>query len=116
MNRKNTKMFYSILKTINGLSFRKKIFNILLVTFTITIASYFLFAGKMVYNAIELNGNAKQMSRIGSIVSNLESEYMAQKSKITLEMARSKGFEEVPVSKYITGKSLGKMLTSNSNI
>ncbi|MFA6552696.1 MAG: hypothetical protein WCT19_04340 [Candidatus Paceibacterota bacterium] len=113
---KNSKIFSSSFKTAGSLTLRKKIFNILLISFTVTIASYGIFAGKTVYNAIQLSNNAKEMSKLGSAVSNLESEYMAQKSKITLNLARSKGFEEVPVSKYITGTSLGKALTSNSNI
>jgi hypothetical protein len=83
----------------------------LIITLAIT---YGYFVKQTISNVVFREQLSEEMSDLGSIVSNLEVEYISIKNKISLDFAYSIGYKEVKGIKFVSKNSLSQNLTLNS--
>ena len=85
----------------------------ILVFLMIFLAGYYFYLiNKTIWNVAERQNIEKSLTQLGSDTAEKESNYMALKSKIDLNMARSLGFNTVVKTEYINRTTLGQAATN----
>lgn len=95
------------------LSYRSRIFWLLIIGIAITAPFYAIFVHSAIVNVVEREKIVGQIREKSTAVSELESEYFAMKDKINMELAHSKGFHDTDVSSFIPRKSLTAFVSHN---
>jgi hypothetical protein len=93
------------------------LFYILLSILILFSSLYIFFIKQTIVNVVERERFTKESRLLSSELGDLESKYIATKSKITLEYAKSLGFVDSKKTNYITRKNLSKvaLVQSHSN-
>ncbi len=95
------------------LAYRGKIFFLLLAAIVILVSTYITLIHSTIVNVVEREKIVNEIREKSTAVSELESSYFAMKSKINIELARSKGFQDSEVSSFISKKSLTAFVSHN---
>ena len=82
-----------------------------LIILAILLYGYFL--NTAIGSVVAREGIEAEMSRVNSVIGDLESEYLALKSSITLDIAYSKGFQSITPSNFISRGVFGKGISLN---
>ncbi len=101
----------------NNISDYKNIFWFLTVGVFVSLSLYAYFVSHTVWSVVERQKSEKTILSLENNIEKLESDYLALKSKVTVDLALEKGFSEVSASvKFISRKPLSKGLTLNNEI
>ncbi len=105
----------AIQNQIEKIDGEKKIFWILLSLSMLFIVSYGFLINRTIMNAVYKNSYEKQLSSLNDDVNDLDNKYIDLKKNITLDLALSKGFENVKNQEvaYTMAQSGEKSLSLN---
>jgi outer membrane murein-binding lipoprotein Lpp len=87
----------------------KKIFLILVFSIAISILLYMYFINRAVMNIVEREKLSSEINSLQAHVAELESNYAALKSTVTLSTAYSLGFREVSAVQFIERRPLSSV-------
>lgn len=93
--------------------YKENIFTISLISLFFLISGYIFFVHSIIVNTIEREKITKEIREKSTAVSYLESTYIAEKNKVNIELAHSKGFKDSEVASYISKKSLTAFIVHN---
>ena len=100
----------------NEIRDRKNIFWVTTSGIVISLGLYFYFVSHTVYTVVLRQRAEKSINAIEGNVEKLEATYSDLKTRVTTDLAQSKGFTNVSSIMYISRKSLGKGLSLNNEI
>ncbi len=94
---------------------QRKIFYVLVSLIVIASSFYGFFVKQTIMDVVEREKIQKEARTITSDIGDLESEYIAEKGKITLEFAYAQGFRDALDTHYITRKTLSRNTLSGTH-
>ena len=107
-------MTQTITENINTmLSYRSRIFWFLAPGIVILTLFYVNLIHSTIVNVVEREKVVSEIREKSTLVSEMESNYVATKDKINMDMARSKGFQDSEVTSFISTKSLTAFVQHN---
>ena len=89
----------------------RKIFWVFLAACATALVGYVYFVGVSVYAVVDRKSAEESAERLLAHISILESQYVVLDKRINLDLARSEGFLDVAVPRYITQELSGDTLT-----
>ncbi|MSU55356.1 MAG: hypothetical protein EXS46_02330 [Candidatus Taylorbacteria bacterium] len=99
----------------NEIGNQKNAFWFLVIAIVVFLGLYFYFFGHTIYSVVERQTVERRIIAIESGAEEMEMNYLSEKSKITLDLAKSKGFTKITLTpKYISRTPTGKSLTLNN--
>lgn len=93
--------------------YKERLFVLLVGCVVVTACAYAFLLQKAVVNVVEREQIVRDIALRSTHVSELESKYLSLKSAVTMELAHTKGFQDVPVSNYISKKSVTAMISTH---
>ncbi len=107
-------MTQAITENINSmLKYRGRIFYTLLFGIIFLAIAYIVLVRSAIGNVVEREKVIKEIREKSTTVSELESNYFSMKSKINIELAHSKGFQDSEVSSFISKKPVTAFVSYN---
>ena len=97
----------------NIMRYKERILLILIVGIFLSTTSYIFLVHKAIVNVVEREKIVKDIREKSTTVSDLESKYLTEKNKISIELAHAKGFQNAEVTSYISKKSLTAFVPNN---
>lgn len=100
----------------NEIQDKKNIFWFLIIGIVIFLGLYVYFVSKTIVNVVARQKIERTISALSSNVEKLEAQYFSLKSKVTVDLAISKGFTNIPPATYISRTPVAKGLSLNNEI
>ncbi len=92
----------------------RKIFYGIVVLIMVVAFFYGFFVQQTIKNVVSREKTIKDTRELGSVIGDLESQYISLKNNITLDFAYAQGFKDAVKTEYISKKALGK-ISNESN-
>ncbi len=100
----------------NEIKSKKNIFWMLVFSIFIFAGAYVSLVSHTIYNVVLRQRTEKNILALQSDIVKVESQYFDTKAKVTVDLAKTKGFTNISSSVFISKKPAGKVLTLNNEI
>ncbi len=90
---------------------KKSTFWMLILVLAFVLGVYLYSLNSVMFNIVKRGEAEKSLSNLKTSVTEIESSYLALKNNITLDLAYSRGFQEVEISAFIPKKSVSAAQT-----
>jgi len=90
------------IKAISLYNLQQKLFWALIAGLSVVVAFYMFFVGKTIINVVDRRTSENEIKNLNSVISELESRYIALGQDINLADAETMGFHEVTKIEYVS--------------